>query len=270
MMLLQAGQAGLYRRDSIWTDSIPPDGVQGGSLWIDGTDSSHLLDGWGGAPVTVDGESIYVASNKLNTSNGVVETGFPPKLKVGAVNGLSALSFAGASASNMRADNGSTALPISTFFTSSIKVVVVGVKIGAANSYTGAAFESDAIIADSDGYYGLYVTDDGVSGQVTLRGYNYGGDSHQITQSIAKDQWVIATLSHQSSQLRLRVNRGAWATLASGATFSMTALLRIASTGTPANRTMEIAHVVGFNQAQADAAISAIEQWMAGQLGVSL
>ena len=270
MMILQAGQTGLYRRNSIWTDSIPPDSVQGGSLWIDGTDSNHLLDGWGGAPVTVDGESVYAARNKFNTSNGMVETGLPPKLKVGAVNGLSALSFAGASASSMRADNGSAALPISTFFTSTVKVVVVGVKIGAANPYTGSAFESDAIIADSDGYYGLYATDDGASGQVTLRGYNYGGDSHQITQSVAKDQWVIATLSHQSSQLRLRVNRGAWTTLASGATFAMTALLRIASTGTPANRSIEIAHVVGFNQTQADAAISAVEGWMAGQLGVSL
>ncbi|GDY37210.1 hypothetical protein [Acidovorax sp. NB1] len=270
MMLLQAGQSGLYRRDSIWTDSIPPDSVSGGTLWIDGTDSNHLLDAWGGAPVTADGASVYAARNKLNTSNGMLETGFPPKLKVGAVNGLSALIFEGASASNMRADNGSAALPISTFFTTTTKVVVVGVKISSANPYTGSAFESDAIIADSDGYYGLYVTDDGVSGQVTLRGYNYGGDSHQITQSIAKNQWVIVTLSHQSSQLRMRVNRVAWTTLASGATFAMTALLRIASTGTPANRTMEIAHVAGFNQTQADAAISAIEGWMAGQLGISL
>ena len=29
MMLLQAGQLGLYRKDSIWTSEIPPDMVAG-------------------------------------------------------------------------------------------------------------------------------------------------------------------------------------------------------------------------------------------------
>ena len=32
MMLLQAGQMGLYRKDSIWTDELPPDMVAGATL----------------------------------------------------------------------------------------------------------------------------------------------------------------------------------------------------------------------------------------------
>ena len=33
MMLLQAGRLGLYRKDSIWTDEIPPDMGAGITLW---------------------------------------------------------------------------------------------------------------------------------------------------------------------------------------------------------------------------------------------
>lgn len=35
MMLLQAGQMGLYRKDSIWTDALPPDMVSGATMWLD-------------------------------------------------------------------------------------------------------------------------------------------------------------------------------------------------------------------------------------------
>ena len=46
MMLLQAGQLGLYRKDSIWTSEIPPDMVAGTTMWIDGTDGeTHYAGG---------------------------------------------------------------------------------------------------------------------------------------------------------------------------------------------------------------------------------
>lgn len=34
MMLLQAGQLGLYRKDSFWTSEIPPEMVAGATMWL--------------------------------------------------------------------------------------------------------------------------------------------------------------------------------------------------------------------------------------------
>ena len=59
MMLMQAGQLGLYRKDSIWTEEIPPDMMAGATMWLDFTDPATVFpndDLTGTTPS--DGESV--------------------------------------------------------------------------------------------------------------------------------------------------------------------------------------------------------------------
>ena len=72
MMLLQAGQLGLYRKDSIWTSEIPPDMVAGVTMWVDGTDGETLYAGesLGGGLATADGADIESFENKVRAGFG--------------------------------------------------------------------------------------------------------------------------------------------------------------------------------------------------------
>ena len=71
MMLLQAGQLGLTRMNSIWTDVLPPDMISGTTLWLDFTDVGTLFSGAdldGGTPS--DGQPILSVASKAGVVTG--------------------------------------------------------------------------------------------------------------------------------------------------------------------------------------------------------
>lgn len=109
MMLLQVGQMGLYRKDSIWTDAIPPDMVTGATLWIDFTDSTTLFaaNDVSGGNVTSDGATIGSVRSKVVETRHFnnVYTG-NPKLKLAAANGRSAGLFPASNYSRMEGVSG--------------------------------------------------------------------------------------------------------------------------------------------------------------------
>ena len=100
MMLLQAGQLGLYRNDSIWTDALPPDMVAGATMWLDFTDSSTIWSGnaGDGSNVTTDGATIGSIHDKLRPAR-TFQSAYNdnPKLKAPATNGQSAGLFSSTS-----------------------------------------------------------------------------------------------------------------------------------------------------------------------------
>lgn len=269
MMLLQVGQMGLSRRDSIWTDEIPPEMVAGATLWIDFTDSTTLFaaTGLSGGNVTSDGATIGSVRSKVFETRYFDSTyAGNPKLKLAAANGRSAGLFPASNHSRMDAAGGNGQTPISSLVTSTTKLVICGVKVTDAGADSGSPWANDAILGDVGGYVGLHLSKSGAV--ISARAYNYTSASQEAVRTFDADAWVVITMSHQSGQLRCRVNGGTWASTASGATSYVTGIVTIASTSS-ATLGMELAHLVTANTSQTDAAISAVERWIANDLGIT-
>lgn len=269
MMLLQAGQLGLSRRASIWTDEIPPDMVPGATMWIDFTDSTTLFaeNGVSGGNVTSDGATIGSVRSKVVETRHFnnVYTG-NPKLKLAAANGRSAGLFPASNDLRMDAADGNGQTPISSLVTSTTKLVICGVKVTDACADSGSPWANDAILSDAGGYVGLHLSKSGAV--VSARAYNWAGTAHEAVRTFDAGTWVVITMSHQSGQLRCRVNGGTWASTASGATDVIGGIATITNTSS-ATLGMELAHLVTINTSQTAAAISAVERWIANDLGIT-
>ena len=269
MMLLQAGQLGLSRRDSIWTDEIPPEMVAGATMWLDFTDSTTLFaeNNISGGNVTSDGATIGSVRSKVfetrHFNNVYTDV---PKLKLAAANGRSAGLFPASVHSRMDGVSGGAQMPISSLITSTTKLIICGVKVTDASADSGAPWVNDAILYGVGGYTGLHLSKSGAV--VSARAYNYVSTPYEAVQTFDADTWVVITMSHQSGQLRCRVNGGTWASTASGATGDVTDIAAIANTPYQ-TLGMELAHLVTVNTAQTDAAISAVERWIANDLGIT-
>lgn len=269
MMLLQAGQMGLYRKDSIWTDELPPDMMPGATMWLDFTDSTTLFaaNGVSGGNVISDGATIGSVRSK------VFETRYfdrahagNPKLKLAAANGRSAGLFPVSNHSRMDAAEDGGQIPISYLVTSTTKLVICGVKVTGAGADSGSPWTNDAILNDAGGYVGLHLSKSGAV--VNAQAYNFAGAAQEVVRTFDADTWAVITMSHQSGQLRCRVNGGTWASTASGATSDVGGIAAIA-TSPSTTLGMELAHLATFNTAQTDAAISAVEHWIANDLGIT-
>lgn len=118
--------------------------------------------------------------------------------------------------------------------------------------------------------FGLHYYSTGASTCAAV-GINYDQNGPQeATVAFAKGAWVILTMSQQSNQLRVRVNGGAWATTASLATKDMSLPMRLCEQSiSGGSHDIELAHIATFNTAQTDAAISAVEHWIANDLGIT-
>lgn len=270
MMILQCGQTGLYRRDSIMTDALSPDMLAGATLWVDGTDSSALLDSLGGAPVATDGADVVVMLNKINVANCffVSPPRVEPSLELAAVNGRSTLSFVntGAGISNTTSD-GATALPASTLLTAANKLFVVAVKVTALPD--AQTLWNNAGILSVSGWFGLHAYSTGADTCAALA-FNYDQNGPQeVTVPFPKGEWVVLTLSHQANQLRLRLNGGAWSVTPCLASQDMTgALLLCEPASGGGSHGIEIAHLVAMNTSQTEEAINACGRWVATEVGI--
>lgn len=278
MMLLQAGQMGLYRKDSIWTDELPPDMMPGATMWIDFTDTdwNYANDDLTGGHVTPDGGLIKSVADKVNPDrrfSRYQDTFDVLTLKQPATpNGGAAVTLGSLGASSLFASlqtiSTNTGTPVTAILTTTTKLVFAAVKVNAASNHDWSQpWLFDAILGDAgSGYFNLGFTDDG--SVVTAHAYNWSGSSTLASVAIPRGQYVVLCLSQQSGQLRLRMNGGTWATATSGATDNLEGTVTCALTSSGAGR-IECAHIATFNTAQTDAAISAVEHWIANDIGVT-
>lgn len=274
MMLLQAGQLGLYRKDSIWTSEIPPDTVAGTTMWIDGTDGgTHYA---GGALdlglVTADGADIGSIESKMRSRFGLATAaGVPARLKLSATpSGQSAIHcVSGITYQYYNMTTGATVeSQMSTLLSATTKLVIAALKVTSSVPFSNSVNASERVFADAHQNFGLLVSED--AGQVYIRGGNFTTSFSEaiVTQPVTRSQFFVAALSHQSNQLRLRVNGGAWDTQASATTYS-TFATSWAQFAFQLGTEIEIAHIVTANTTQTDAAISAVEHWMALDVGIT-
>lgn len=270
MMLLQAGQLGLYRKDSIWTSEIPPDMGAGITLWIDGTDTGSLWSeaAVGGSNVVANGGTVFSAQNKVSPPSYFQAWSNAPELSTPAVSGSSVIKFV--ASADMRGRTLAGVVPISTFVTSTTKLVIAAVRINSLPASTGTVYTNPLLFGDENGYTGLHMYNAG-GGNARIQAYNYASSEAVVEASVPLNEFVVLTMSHQSSQLRLRVNGGAWDTISTGATDVMTGTASLGSGAyhTGIGREFDLAHLVAANAAQTDASIAAIERWIANDLGIT-
>ena len=272
MMLLQAGQLGLYRKDSFWTDEIPPGMISGATMWLDFTDTETLFSGadlGGGTPS--DGQPILSVADKVGVvagakyvAGGALTASIPGSGVVSAKKHATGGTLQMEVVSAFPSTNASWASIVS----STTKLIVVGVKVRAANPYTTAPWVADAILFDGGGYCGLHVMQSNVGdGSLIATAYNYSASgTERADQLIGTNQWSVITMSQQSGTLRCRVNGGAWASTSSAATAVLTGNVRLPD-GSALDA--DIAHIAVINTPQTDAAISAVERWIANDLGIA-
>ena len=277
MMLLQAGQLGLYRRDSIWTDEIPPEMVSGATMWIDFTDTLTLYAGThlNGGNVTTPDVPVRSVENKLAAGYGVaaeaartsgnlrVSDTPSGKNSIVLVNGISVYYYYEMQTA------ATNPVPMSALFSASNKTIIAAVKVAGSTPFNGYDMNGGDVIFGDNEYFALFVTED--SGVISARASNQVTFPDQcVGQAIGRNTWVILTASHQGGSLRIRVNGGAWVTTPSGATGSLTLNPKVMNaTGTSSPSEITMAHIVAINTAQTDAAISAVEHWVANDVGIT-
>lgn len=270
MMLLQAGQLGLSRRDSIWTDEIPPEMISGATMWLDFTDTGVLFLGTdlgGGTPS--DGQSILSVADKVGVvagakyvSGGALTASIPGSGVVSATKHAP-----GTMQMEVMSAFPSTNASLASIVSSTTKLIFAGVRVRAANAYTTNPWTADAILFDGSGYCGLHVMQSNVGdGSLIATAYNYSSGTERADRPIGTNQWSVITMSQQSGTLRCRVNGGAWASTSSAATATLTGNVRLTD-GSALDA--DIAHIAVINTAQTDAAISAVERWIANDLGIT-
>jgi len=276
MMLLQAGQLGLTRSDSVGAYGPPPGVAPGATVWLDFTDTSALfasghLDG---ANVTTSGASVLSVNNKARPGYGVSSVGSSAgEYRTSATpGGKGAVAFNNRSSRyvyyDMRAP-GYVDVALSTLMTTTSKVVTAAVKVAGSTPFNGLNMSAGDIIFGDSSYFALFVTED--AGVIYARASNrVSFPNNSIEQAIGRNTWVVLTASHQSGSLRIRVNGGEWVTVASGTTETLSRSGQILSNpGGEAGSEIAIAHIFTANTDQTDSAISAVEHWIASDIGIT-
>lgn len=273
MMLMQIGQFGLYRPNNLWPGDIPPEMVLGCTLWIDATDVTTRFPNanFTGTNVVTNGASIAGLTNKIASGDrGFADgTGTPTLHTMSSPNGEDAAAFTSSAGARMSYQlNTGVYVPANTLITATTKLIFACVKVATADPPGGIVYTDSAILADENQYFGLHITDTtGGAGDLTATAYNYSGGTQSISRTFSRDQFVVLTMSHQSGQLRIRINGGAWSTVASGTTDVISEIARLCPilSGTA----LELAHLAMVNTAQTDVAISAVEHWLALDVGIT-
>ena len=270
MMLLQAGQLGLYRKDSFWTSEIPPEMVAGATMWLDFTDPATVFpndDLTGTSPA--DGEALLSIADKVRPGAGAkFFSGTPLVVKLPGVNGGGVARREGVSLQmEVLSSFPSTNTFAQTLVTTTTKLVIVAVNVRATGAYASNPWTADAVICDAGGYFGIHLMQSGAGdGSLIATAFNYSSGTERADRPIATNQWQVITLSQQAGSLRCRVNGGTWASVSSAATSTLANNVRILD-GTTLDA--DIAHIATFNTAQTDPAISAVEHWIANDLGIT-
>lgn len=277
MMLLQAGQLGLYRRDSIWTSDIPPEMVAGATVWFDFTDTATLYAGdhLDGGNVTTSGDSVLSVDSKVRPGFGIASaaSGATGEFRTSATpSGKGAAVLNSGRAMYIYYDlrtPGTVLAPMSTIFSAASKVVIAAVKVSGSSPFNGYDMNGGDVIFGDNDHFALFVTED--SGVISARVSNHAAfPDNCIDKPIDRDTWVVITASHQSGSLRIRANGGTWATVSSGPTGNLTLNPQVMNpVAVPTGAEITIAHIFGANTAQTDAAISAVEHWLAIDVGIT-
>lgn len=158
-------------------------------------------------------------------------------------------------------------------FTVGAKTVIGAIYARAGSPYPGGNYGNKCVFGDSAiNRWMLGLVDDITGTSLVLRGYNYSSGEQVVNQPVAKNAWFIYAFKHDGSTIKLRVNGGAWASTASGATTDgFGGGPTFCHNGTnPTSSDIDTAHIAFFNTAVSDANIRLVEQYLSDELAIPL
>lgn len=194
--------------------SKTPDQVSGLTLWIDFSDSGYVYTDTGCTThVSADGNNIRGLVNKAGVGANFTYGGTRATWKTNQQNGK---------AVGLCSDTGGIGgSNFSTYATATDFLMIAVVKLHGvtttSTSYTGYGIISNGF--GSGSYTGMLYTT-ASSGMAYL--YNWDGNGDYATAALAQDVYAVITVQHKAGNIRTRINGGAWTTVASGNTQSLT------------------------------------------------
>jgi hypothetical protein len=258
------------------SNPLPPDTFGNLTMWLDATSTTYLLDASGGSSVTADGQAVGLWKSRSPTGVCVEQStsGKRGLYKTNIVNGKSVLRFDGVNDDYLcRALSGNTAgagLNLASFFSGTAKTIVCVLSISGAPS--GFSTVSAGIMGDDPGgqAFGLHVANVDAS-NVKIIGANNDGGTDVAEQTIPKNAWRVVSLRHTGGNIQVRINRGSWATTATGATYSLIGAARV-GIGSDATKwwSGDLLHLATYSTGLSDANLASLEDWGAAEAGITL
>lgn len=249
---------------------LPPSDFAGLTFWYDGDGSPHYDNAAvpPGALVSTDGAAVERADSAggipvIFYRNGMVTRKAPA---AASSNGIRL------QASRMEVYDKpapgavpTSRPPLGSIFSAPAKTLVCAVRVDNAPPDAGFAYGNMPIFGQPGGYFGLYCYRAGSS--VTFQAYNWDGGADVVSASEALGSWAVIALKHESGQLRIRKNAGAWAAVASGDTSNVNGWLEAGSTSAAVDA--QLVQVAAFNTALDDSDLLEVERFFGAKLGLS-
>lgn len=262
-----------------------PDLIAGNTAWYTIDDpSTRTWNSTRGTPITTDNTTVQWFEPPADASaNRIViwNSNVPGlgTLQVAEVNGLSVLRFnTGATQSRQaffqkfrKSDNANLGQVLTSELVSTTgKTLVFAINIDESVGTTPNGYAANPILGDDANRFqvGCQPLD---ASNVTIRAYNYDGTEDVTALPVPRHQWIILSVRHTGTVLQARYNRGAWDSVASGTTQTMTGFAYIGQAGLGAKyTTFDLADWAFFNVSLSDGDLESVEDYFAAAIGISL
>lgn len=250
---------------------LDPSEIAGLTYWVNGTDPATLFTDDGTIPVVSNGDLVYAALSGGPDTFAArrfrqATLAQRPTYLTNAVNGKSALDFSTAGTKM------TSLLGSSSFYSSVARSLVFAAYLPASTTTSATGWYNKAVIADTGAFAistGVFFKND--AGTQRVLAYNYDGAADIATNTFPSNTWAVVAVRHNVSGIQVRVNRGSWATTASGTNVSLTATLNLAyNTFVTEHYPTKIAHLATYNVSISDGDLEQLEDFMANEIGVSL
>lgn len=210
---------------------------------------SLLLTGAGGSSIIIDGVldsvsgvtsahsasryllSAFSPTDKYTLTTGKVsqiadQTGNSRHLNQGSANPRPIIEAAGTWSRDSFSfdgtdDNIGGTTQLSVLMSNSTGYIICSFVLDAVSTNAANIYDNDAVFSDSGNFVGVFLKNN--AGAVTLAGYNWDGNADSPTaHSVTIGTAYVVEWRHEGGTFYTRVNKGAWNSVASGNTSTMT------------------------------------------------
>lgn len=246
---------------------LAPTTYAGLTFWLDMSAGSTVwADSAATTPATAGGivsrvDSVSATRCIFGNADGGYQSGSPAYLHLGP-------NYAYLDYYNNRpvGANPTTQATLGNLRTTSVMNLIYAIRINDGNPDGGAAYANDPLFWDSAGWMFIATYKSGGNGVIDVYQEVSGGKTVRMSETLGT--WMIVTVQHQSGNLRIRKNGGAWTTIACGALPSV-AGSPISFCRAPAVRDVDIAQHCIYNASRTDAELLNVERYFGAKVGLS-
>lgn len=292
------GATRYLREDQTWqvppsggVNALPPPSIGHPTYWIQATEQGDCFTDTATNVIAAPSVSVgYVRSRAMSSSTneqatyGALYQGTSTKRPVYAASvfgsGIGALSFDGVNddfvfygrANSVSGDliSGVASAAIPVISSNQFAVIFAG-QIRSAGAPGTNFYDEDGVFGDTNGTFGMYVSSPG-AGALNLRGGIFDTATRQVTIAWTVNTPLVWTLKYFNGTLKMRVNGGAWSSIAAGrvASSSFGAVLGAGYTAGARWSAIDLGQFVVYETAPFDADLLTVERYLGASIGVTI